>query len=122
MIAQTLETRLFAIEERFWTGSRADFLAHLAEKCLLVFPQAGEMHGVFSREEVADTVSTAPGRWRDLSVTDHQLLQLSADIAVIAYRADVKRDDGEPYKALVSSTYVRRADGWKLAAHQHSPL
>ena len=30
--------------------------------------------------------------------------------------------DGEPYAAMVSSAYVKRDEGWKLAFHQHSPV
>ena len=81
----------------------------------------GEMHGVKSREEVAATATTA-NRWRDPELSDRHLLQATENVAVISYRADVTRADGQPYAALVSSAYVRRESGWKLAFHQHSPL
>ncbi len=32
-----------------------------------------------------------------------------------------RRRDGQRYSALMSSFYVRRADGWKLAFHQQTP-
>ena len=115
------EDDLYRIEEGFWLAGKEHFLAHLDERCLLAFPQAGEMHGVFPREHVAASAS-APGRWRDLRVSNRQLLQAADDAAILSYRADVTRGDGEPYAALVSSAYVRRPDGWKLAFHQHSPV
>ena len=117
-----LQDELFAIEEGFWLGGRDHFLEHVDERCLLAFPQAGEMHGVRTREEVAATASTQPGRWRDLKVSDRHLLRLADGAAVISYRADVFRFDGEPYAAMVSSAYVKRDGGWKLAFHQHSPV
>ena len=117
-----LQDELFAIEEGFWLGGRDHFLEHVDERCLLAFPQAGEMHGVRTREEVAATASTQPGRWRDLKVSDRHLLRLADGAAVISYRADVLRFDGEPYAAMVSSAYVKRDGGWKLAFHQHSPV
>lgn len=116
-----VEDDLFAIEEGFWLSGEAHFLEHLSRECLLVFPQMGEMHGVFPRERVAATATSA-NRWRDLRLTDRHLLRPQADVAIISYRADVTRADGQPYSALVSSGYVRRRDGWKLAFHQHSPL
>lgn len=122
---QTRDTQLtdwlFAIEQGFWLEGRDYFREHLDERCLLAFPQIGEMHGVRSREEIAAT-ATAPGRWRDLKIASRHLARLSDGVAVISYRADAVRGDGEPYSALVSSAYVRRADGWKLAFHQHSPV
>lgn len=44
------------------------------------------------------------------------------EIAIISYKADVTRADGEPYLALVSSGYVRRDAAWKLAFQQHTPV
>ncbi len=120
-IDRTLQDELFEIEDGFWLKGRDHFLEHLDRQCLLAFPQMGEMHGDFSREDVAATAST-PGRWRDLKVGNRQLLQPTTDLAIISYRADVVRGDGEPYAALVSSGYVRREGGWKLAFHQHSPV
>lgn len=113
---------LFAIEQGFWLGGRDHFLEHVDERCLLAFPQAGEMHGVHSRDEVAATASTQPNRWRDLKISGRHLLRLSGDATIISYRADVHRFDGEPYAALIGSAYVRRPGGWKLAFHQHSPV
>jgi ketosteroid isomerase-like protein len=116
-----LEDDLYRIEEGFWLAGKEHFLDHLDERCLLAFPQAGEMHGVFAREDVAATAS-APGSWKDLRISARQFLQAAGDFAILSYRADVMRGDGEPYAALVSSGYARRAEGWKLAFHQHSPL
>jgi hypothetical protein len=112
---------LFVIEEGFWMAGKEHFLTHLDAECLLVFPQEGQMHGVFSRESIADSASM-PGRWRDLAMTDRSIVQPTAEMAVISYRADVVRGDGEPYAALVGSGYVLRDKGWKLAFHQHAPV
>ena len=118
----SLEDELFELEEGFWLGDQAFFREHLDDRCLLAFPQMGEMHGVKSRDEVAATASTQPGRWRDLKISNRQLVRPAEGVAIISYRADVKRFDGEPYAALVSSAYVKRGDGWKLAFHQHSRI
>ena len=117
----SLEEDLYAIEEGFWLRGQDHFLAHVDDTCLLAFPQMGEMHGVHSREEVAATATMA-NRWRDLTMSRRHLLRPDDGVAIISYRADVKRADGLPYEALISSAYVRRSEGWKLAFHQHSPV
>lgn len=117
----SIEDDLFRIEEGFWLSGKEHFLEHLDDQCLLAFPQMGEMHGVHSRETVAAT-ATMPNRWRDLRMENRHLLRPIDGLAVISYRAEVKRADGEPYAALVSSAYVQREGGWKLAFHQHSPV
>lgn len=91
------------------------------DEAILVFPQAEDMHRILSREDVAASART-PDRWRDLNVSNKLLLAPGADTAVISYRADVVRADGEPYTALISSAYARRPQGWKLVFHQHSPV
>jgi ketosteroid isomerase-like protein len=116
-----LEEELFAIEEGFWLSGHAHFLEHVDAECVLAFPQMGEMHGIFSRADVAASATTA-NRWRDLRISDRHLLRPDGDVAFISYHADVTRADGEPYSALIGSAYVRRSDGWKLAFHQHSPV
>ena len=116
----TVGRELYQIEEGFWLKGKEHFLDHVDEQCLLAFPQTGEMHGVHSRAEVAATATDA-NRWRDLVMKNRQLLE-RGDFAIISYRAEVVRADGEPYSALVSSGYARRHDGWKLAFHQHSPV
>ena len=112
---------LFDIESGFWLSGEAHFLAHLADDCLLAFPQAGEMHGVFPRAQVAATATPA-NRWRDLRMDNRLVLRPHEDVAILSYRAEVTRADGQPYAALVSSAYVKRPEGWKLAFHQHSPV
>lgn len=66
--------------------------------------------------------ATPRNRWRDLTMSSRHIVQLAEDIAIISYRADVTRANVEPYAALGSSGYVKRAEGWKLAFRQHSPL
>ena len=102
-----LEDELFDIERGFWLSGEEHFLQHLEDDCLLAFPQVGEMHGVFGRERVAATATTA-NRWRDLRLSDRHLLRPRDDVAIISYRADVTGADGQPYSALVSSAYVHR--------------
>lgn len=116
----TTEDELFRIEEGFWLLGRDHFLQYLDDTCLLVFPQAGEMHGLFDRHHIAKT-ATSDNRWRDLAMTDRHVLPLG-EVTIVSYRADVKRADGQPYAALVSSGYAERNGKPKLAFHQHSPI
>jgi len=113
-----LKDELTEIERGFWTGGEDYFLAHLDEKCLLAFPQ---MAGAYSREEVAATAKE-PQRWKDLSTQEKGFLQPTGDMAELAYEARATRANGEPYRALVSTLYVRRDDGWKMAFHSQTPL
>jgi hypothetical protein len=114
----TLKEELARVERGFWTGGVDYFRAHTAETCLLAFPQ---MAGTFSREEVAATARD-PLRWKELETDERAFLQPTGDAALIAYEARAIRGNGERYRALVSTLYVRRGDGWKMAFHGQTPL
>ncbi|WP_407353837.1 hypothetical protein [Luteimonas sp. R10] len=116
----SIQDELFRIEEGFWLAGEDHFLQHLDDRCLLAFPQMGQMHGVHARDQVAGTAAT-PNRWRDLKIGNRHHVRLGDDVCIISYRADATRGDGAPYAALIGSGYVRRPEGWKLAFHQHSP-
>lgn len=113
----SLEQDLLAIEQRFWTGGPDVYRQHADVDCLVVFT---EMAGVMANEDIAKTAEE--GRWKDVAMTPKGVTELSNVSAVIAYECTATREDGRPYHAMVSSGYVKRPDGWKLAFHQQTPL
>lgn len=42
--------------------------------------------------------------------------------AVLAYRATARREGEEPYTALCMSVYEDRDIGWRIVAHQQTPV
>jgi hypothetical protein len=49
-------------------------------------------------------------------------VQLSDGAVVVTYEVDAERANGEPYRAVVSTGYVKRDGEWKMAFHQQTPL
>jgi hypothetical protein len=72
----------------------------------------------------ADLAATAqdPDRWRDLKMDVKGMVEPGSDVVMLTYEAHATRGSGEPYAALVSTGYVRRANGWKMMFHSHTPL
>ena len=70
------------------------------------------------RRTAVESMGGAP--WTSYELVDERLLDLGSGCAMVTYRAEAVRA-GEPYRALVASTYVREADGWKLKVHQQTP-
>ena len=50
------------------------------------------------------------------------LVQPTPAVEVVAYDCTARRKDGAPYHALISSGYVKREGGWKLAFHQQTEI
>lgn len=70
------------------------------------------------REQVLATMGGPP--WDAHRLTGLDVLEPAADVAVVSYGVEAERA-GQPYSALVASVYVRRAGGWRLVSHQHTP-
>ncbi|MFN3726906.1 MAG: hypothetical protein ACK4SZ_11450 [Allosphingosinicella sp.] len=117
-MGMSLKDELIEIEKGFWLAGVDEARAHLTDEVMLVFKQ---MKGVYSREQVAQSMSD-PNRWQDLRLSDVMVTQPAENLALIGYEARAKRADGQPYRCLAGSTYVRDGDTWKLAMHQHSEL
>lgn len=113
-----LQDELVEIDRGFWLEGEDYFRAHVDERCVLIFAQ---MQGVYPRKEVAASAHD-PKRWRDLEIGSAFAHQPMDDLAVLGYEARVTRGDGQPYRAWIGSTYVRRDGAWKLTAHQHTPV
>jgi hypothetical protein len=112
-----LENDLLKIENNFWTGGAEAYRNYADEECLVAFT---EMAGVMPRNDIAG--SAEKGRWKDVSLKPKGTMRLSDTSAVITYECTATRKDGNPYHAMVSSGYVKRSDGWKLAFHQQTPM
>jgi len=116
MATETIEDKLYELEQGFWTGGGDFYRTHLDDMCLAVFP---EMTALLDREKIAQQVGDT--RWGDLVMSRKGYLSLSADFAIICYQSSARRGD-RVYRALVSSGYVQRGDDWKMAFHQQTPL
>ncbi|MEO5324093.1 hypothetical protein PV773_12290 [Mesorhizobium sp. CC13] len=110
--------QLLELERKFWTGDSKFFAEHADRECLVAFP---DMAGVMSNADLAATASK-PNRWKHLEMKLKGIVEPGNDIAVLTYEASAERDNGEPYRALVSTGYVRRLQGWKMMFHAQTPL
>ncbi|WCR09266.1 nuclear transport factor 2 family protein [Paracoccus stylophorae] len=106
---------IWAREQAFWTASAAEALRDLDDAAIMVFGPTGILQG----DAIAPTLRDAP-RWSEVAMTERHATRTD-EVVVLAYRATARRD-GKDHRALCSSTWLMRADGWKLIAHQQTPL
>jgi hypothetical protein len=112
------EKELLEIEKGFWTLGEAYYKAHADKECLVAFPG---MARAMSNIDLAVTAKN-PNRWRDLTMDVKGMVEPGSDVVMLTYEAHATREGGEPYAALVSTGYVRRANGWKMMFHSQTPL
>lgn len=112
-----LEQDLMKLEKGFWTEDADYYRAHVDEECLIAF---ADFVGLRGNEEIASM--RGDSHWTNIKLNEKGLVQLSDDAVVLSYEASANRTTGEPYKALVSTGYVKRDGEWKMAFHQQTPL
>jgi hypothetical protein len=72
------------------------------------------------RSAILDGFADAPP-WASFELESAQVLRLREDGAIVAYEVVARREGQPEYSALMSSAYVRRAEGWRLTFHQQTP-
>jgi hypothetical protein len=115
-----LSERLIALEREGWEALAAGdgatyYRKHLTANALFAFP-----FGVLTREEAIDAIEAA-SPWAHFGISNPRVVELGHDIGVVVYTVVAQRADQAPYSAVISSTFVRDGDQWKLAFHQQSP-
>lgn len=99
---------LLKMEREAWralaspASATAFYKEHLADEVLMLFP-GGIV--IDSREKVIDSMQQAG--WREFTIEDEHILDLTDGSAVVAYKASATSDDRD-YTALCNSTYVKQ--------------
>lgn len=113
---------LLALEHQGWdalcAGTGADFYGDLMTDDGVMVLTPGF---VLDREGVIASLDGAEP-WQDYELTDARLVSLDADSAAVVYTATAQRGGVPPFRALMSSVYVRRQDRWRLALYQQTPI
>lgn len=108
---------LLQLEKGFWTEDDQYYRAHVDDACLLAF---SEMAGVHSNQDIADM--RGPSNWKNVDLREKGSVELSDEAVLITYEVSAQRKSGQPYRAVVTSGYVKREGAWKMAFHQQTPL
>jgi hypothetical protein len=110
------EQTFLSIEKALWNGGPDAYRDHLDDQCLVAFT---DMAGLVTKASIADMAED--GRWSDVTIEPKGFLEMTDETALLTYHCAAKRKNGDMYRALVSSGYVKRPEGWKLAFHTQAP-
>lgn len=107
---------LWALERRLWLEGADAYSDLMSDACVMIF---GPM-GIMQRAAILESLQQAP-RWTAVSFHE-EIIASNTKTAVLAYRTIASRDGAKEYSALCCSTYVLDGGGWKILAHQQTPL
>jgi Domain of unknown function (DUF4440) len=115
-----LSERLIALEHEGWEAlvggnGAAYYREHLTPDAIMAFS-----FGVLTREATIEAMESAPP-WESFEMRGAQVVELGPESGIVVYSVVAQRPGEEPYSAVVSSTFVRTGDEWKLAFHQQTP-
>ena len=121
-MADQIEEELLELEHQGWRslcdGTGSDFYGALMTEDGAMLLASGLW---LNRSEViASLAEAAP--WDRYEIIEPQLLALADGASTLLYTGRAFRTDGEPFIALMASTYVRRAGVWQLALYQQTTV
>src|SRR4051794_22895429 len=113
---------LTALERQGWDAlssdgqtARAFYEPVLDDGVLMLLPGGWVLD---DRAAIVESMSGQP--WSRYRLDDLRSSRPTPDTGLVTYSAVAERD-GQTYRALMSSLYVRRGGEWKLAFHQQTP-
>ncbi len=116
------DDELITLERQGWealssTGeaARAFYERVLDDTVLMLLPGGMVLD---DRAAIVESMSGQP--WSGYTLDDLRATRPAPETGLVTYGVAAERD-GQVYRALMSSLYVRRPDGWKLAFHQQTP-
>jgi len=114
---------LIALEERGWHAlssggaAAAGFYEQMLDRDVVMLLPGGML--MTDRDEILRAMSGSP--WTSFRPEGPRVVHPTEDTGIVVYAAVAERAGSPEYSALISSMYVRRDDGWKLAFHQQTP-
>lgn len=115
---------LIELEEQGWQALSTEgdagkkfYGSVLRDDAVMLFPGGLLIAG---KQQILESITDQP--WKSFQMEDLQIILLSEKAGVVVYRVSAQGEDGDPYVALISSTYAMEDGTWKLVLHQQTPV
>ncbi len=105
------------LERRMWLEGRAFYEVNLAADAVYAFPPP---MGIFRGNDFVEHMGET-GPCSAVTLHEQQTLALG-EHAVLVYRGEGTAHDGSMRVSNCMSVYRKETSGWKLCAHQQTPL
>ncbi|PFG30196.1 nuclear transport factor 2 family protein [Paramicrobacterium agarici] len=113
---------LYALERRGWQslcdGTGGVFYGSLMTDDALMVLAGGF---ALDRDGVVASLTDAP-QWDDFDISGERVIAVSEDVRTLVYTGSAMRGNEPEFRALMSSTYVRIDNEWRLALYQQTPM
>lgn len=107
---------LWREEREFWLAGVAEAARRLDGACLIALSPMG----ILDRAGTVAALQSGP-RWQEVTLSERASIETD-DVCVLAYRATARRAGAETYRALCTTTWIRRGGDWRILQHQQTPV
>ena len=113
------DDRIWAFEERLWTGDADTYRELIDDECVMVLP---EQPFVFTGAEAIAAVADTP-RWSQVGFSEQRVMRPQDGLIAIAYKAEASRNGAEAGYIAFCTTTIRRLEHevWRVVQHQQTP-
>ena len=117
----SIRDELIELEKTFWEAppDGSIYGERMVAEGRVLMPSPA---GIMDREETIEAIDGSPP-WTNYELKELEFYELNDESAILTYKATATREGmADPYEALITSTYRRQDDEWKLVTHQQTPL
>ena len=116
----TTHAELEELEHRGWEalsgpGGVTFYNDVMASDGVMIFPGT-----IMDKQEALAAIADA-APWSTFALEHLKVIEQGPDAGVVVYYAIAQREGSSPYRAWMSSAYVRREGRWLLVVHQQTP-
>jgi hypothetical protein len=125
-----LHNTILDLEDQTWKALQrngAALIPFLSKDCQMLFPMGVRVTATSKPDLKEVMTSEAFIPWESYEMTEVNVTELGPESALITYRVKALRppvgapDDGQPFKALISSIWRRGPDeNWLMVLHQQT--
>lgn len=113
-----MHDEILALEHDFFTDGSPDFYRRVvADDAMLVVPGLGR----FTKAQCVEAAAHA-GPWAEHEIDQVDTVAVAEGVVVLSYHVTARRADKPPYEAWMTSVWRRGPRGWRLVAHQQTPV
>lgn len=122
MVNDDRNNSILALEQRGWQ-SLCDGTSDAFYGSIMTDDGVMVLAGGFAldRAGVVASLADAP-RWDHFEISDERVVAVTDDVHTLVYTGSATRGSEPEFRALMSSTYVRVNEEWRLALYQQTRI
>ena len=110
---------ILELENKLWLDGVSNIETQIDSDCIIILPPPISM---LRGDEIGKSIDSLPN-WDKVSFTDMDIAKRDSDnIIFLTYKVTANSKSQPQYKAICSTSYMKKGDNYKIILHQQTPF